>query len=115
MDVPWQLLYGWFRFSGQDRQIRAGSYELERGVTVIPDILCNAGGVVVSYFEWLQNRQNYYWSRDDVLKKLFEVLGRAKDAVEAQKRKFKFSRRLAALTVGIARVADAKQRRGLFP
>lgn len=88
----------------------------ERGdIEVIPDVLCNAGGVVVSYFEWLQNLQNYYWDRDEVMTKLFVILDRAKESVEYQKRKFKFSRRLAALTLGIQRVADAKAARGLFP
>src|SRR5690606_3491554 len=84
-------------------------------IEVIPDILCNAGGVIVSYFEWLQNRSNYYWERDEVMTKLFKILDKAKDSVEAQKRKFKFSRRLAAQTLGIERVASAKQSRGLFP
>jgi glutamate dehydrogenase (NAD(P)+) len=71
--------------------------------------------VIVSYFEWLQNLQNYYWDRDEVMTKLYTVLDRAKASVEYQKRKFKFSRRLAALTLGIQRVADAKAARGLFP
>lgn len=84
-------------------------------IEVIPDVLCNAGGVVVSYFEWLQNLQNFYWSRDEVMTKLFAILDKAKESVEYQKRKFKFSRRLAALTLGIQRVADAKAARGLFP
>jgi glutamate dehydrogenase (NAD(P)+) len=84
-------------------------------IELIPDVLCNAGGVIVSYFEWLQNLQNFYWDRDEVLQKLFVILDRAKTSVEYQKRKFKFSRRLAALTLGIQRVADAKQSRGLFP
>jgi glutamate dehydrogenase (NAD(P)+) len=88
----------------------------ERGdIEVIPDVLCNSGGVIVSYFEWLQNLQSYYWSRDEVMAKLSAILDKAKESVEYQKRKFKFSRRLAALTLGIARVAEAKQSRGLFP
>ena len=88
----------------------------QRGdIELIPDILCNSGGVVVSYFEWLQNLQNFYWSKDEVQEKLVAILDKAKDAVEYQKRKFKFSRRLAALTLGIQRVADAKAARGLFP
>jgi glutamate dehydrogenase (NAD(P)+) len=82
-------------------------------IELIPDVLCNAGGVIVSYFEWLQNLQNFYWDRDEVMQKLFVVLERAKNSVEYQKRKFKFSRRLAAQTLGIQRVAEAKRSRGL--
>jgi glutamate dehydrogenase (NAD(P)+) len=84
-------------------------------IEIIPDVLCNSGGVIVSYFEWLQNLSNFYWSRDEVMAKLNAILDKAKDSVEAQTSKFKFSRRLAALTLGIQRVADAKQSRGLFP
>lgn len=84
-------------------------------ILVIPDVLCNSGGVIVSYFEWIQNRQNYYWERDEVMTKLFKILDKAKISVEAQKAKFGFSRRLAAQTLGIQRVADAKASRGLFP
>lgn len=89
--------------------------EQRTDIEVIPDILCNAGGVVVSYFEWIQNLENYYWNRDEVMRKLYAILDKAKDAVEQQKSRLGFSRRLAALTLGIQRVADAKQSRGLFP
>ncbi|WP_324726051.1 Glu/Leu/Phe/Val dehydrogenase [Actomonas aquatica] len=84
-------------------------------IEIIPDVLCNAGGVIVSYFEWLQNKQNYYWDRDEVMTKLFRILEKAKVSVDKQQRAFGFSRRLAAQTLGIQRVADAKSGRGLFP
>ncbi|MDD3180780.1 MAG: Glu/Leu/Phe/Val dehydrogenase [Opitutaceae bacterium] len=84
-------------------------------IEVIPDVLCNSGGVIVSYFEWLQNLQCYYWEKEEVFQKLHTMLDKAKDSVDYQMRKMKFSRRLAALTLGIQRVAEAKQKRGLFP
>jgi glutamate dehydrogenase (NAD(P)+) len=96
--------------NGADRVLEA-----REEIEVIPDVLCNSGGVIVSYFEWLQNLQSYYWTREEVLAKLYALLDKAKASVDDQQRKLKFSRRLAALTLGIERVAQAKQRRGLFP
>jgi glutamate dehydrogenase (NAD(P)+) len=96
--------------NGADRII-----ESREEIEIIPDVLCNSGGVIVSYFEWLQNLQSYYWTRDEVLTKLTAILDKAKASVDYQKRKMKFSRRLAALTLGIQRVAEAKEKRGLFP
>jgi glutamate dehydrogenase (NAD(P)+) len=90
-------------------------FEARDDIEIIPDVLCNSGGVIVSYFEWLQNLSSFYWGRDEVMSKLYVMLDRAKESVDAQKRKFKFSRRLAALTLGIGRVAEAKAARGLFP
>ena len=88
----------------------------ERGdIEIIPDVLCNSGGVVVSYFEWVQDLQSIYWTRDEVLKRLFDILDRARANVETERAKRGISRRLAALTLGISRVADAKHTRGIFP
>ncbi|WP_238991462.1 Glu/Leu/Phe/Val family dehydrogenase [Rariglobus hedericola] len=84
-------------------------------VEIIPDILCNAGGVVVSYFEWVQDLQSLFWTRAEVLVKLCAILDRASEAVERQRVRLGCPRRLAALALGIGRVAEAKASRGLFP
>jgi glutamate dehydrogenase (NAD(P)+) len=84
-------------------------------LVVIPDVLCNSGGVIVSYFEWVQDLQSQFWTINEVYEKLYKVLSRAKTQVEAQRKRYHCFRREAALTLGIQRVADAKRLRGLFP
>ncbi|HSH08833.1 MAG TPA: Glu/Leu/Phe/Val dehydrogenase [Oceanipulchritudo sp.] len=84
-------------------------------IEIIPDILCNSGGVVCSYFEWVQDLQSLFWEHDEVLRKLFEILDKARYHVEDQKARLGISRRNAALTLGIQRVAKAKALRGIFP
>jgi glutamate dehydrogenase (NAD(P)+) len=84
-------------------------------IFVLPDILCNAGGVIVSYFEWVQDLQSFFWTETEVMDKLFRILEGAFVQVLALSRKQKVSTRMAALSVGIKRVQEAKKIRGLFP
>jgi glutamate dehydrogenase (NAD(P)+) len=86
-----------------------------RRVLVIPDILANAGGVVVSYFEWVQGLQQYFWHEHEVNERLSEIMGTAFKQVVGTARKEQVDLRTAALMLGVGRVAEAKRLRGLYP
>ena len=81
----------------------------------IPDVLCNAGGVTVSYFEWVQDIQQFMWSEDDVNHELRKLMKNAYNRVRKLAKERNVSNRLAALTLGVQKVANEKARRGLFP
>ena len=86
----------------------------KNGITVIPDILCNAGGVTVSYFEWVQDRLGYFWSEEDVNHRLEEHMIRAFNDVYAVSKEFKCSLRLASYILAIKRVTDVLLLRGVY-
>ena len=87
----------------------------ERGIFVVPDILANAGGVTVSYFEWVQGMQGYFWSEREVNLKLRDIMTRAFHRVLEVSLKEKVDMRTAALMVAVSRIAEATRLRGLYP
>jgi glutamate dehydrogenase (NAD(P)+) len=87
----------------------------ERKITVIPDILCNAGGVIVSYFEWVQDIQQLFWAEDEVNVRLRRIMGRAFEAMWERSESAGVTLRDAALDIAVARVSEALTVRGLFP
>jgi glutamate dehydrogenase (NAD(P)+) len=87
----------------------------ENGVTVLPDILANAGGVTVSYFEWVQGLQNFFWGAKQVQDELQKIMEQAFAAVNAKADEVDCDYRTAAYTIAISRVAEACKLKGLFP
>lgn len=90
-------------------------YERWNEIFVIPDILCNAGGVIVSYFEWVQGSQSTFWNETEVTDRLFRILEHAFSTVIRRARDAKIPHRMAAMAIGVERVVAAKRTRGLFP
>jgi glutamate dehydrogenase (NAD(P)+) len=87
----------------------------DRGVLVLPDVLANAGGVVVSYFEWVQGLQEYFWREDEVNAKLHDICARAFEEAWLTRERYDTSLRMASYGLAVQRVAEATTTRGLYP
>jgi glutamate dehydrogenase (NAD(P)+) len=87
----------------------------KRGITVIPDVICTAGSLVVAYFEWVQDMQAFFWTRDEIAARLDEAMDDAFGSVQAMADAEKVDLRAAAMMVAVSRVAEATTLRGLYP
>ncbi len=87
----------------------------DKGIIVVPDILANAGGVVVSYFEWVQDLQNFFWEEEQVNDRLARIMRSAYAGVAEMMQLHKTDMRTAAMIIGVKRVSDATLMRGIFP
>ncbi len=87
----------------------------DSGVTVIPDIICTAGGTVLGYFEWVQDMQAFFWTEDEITAQMDRIVDSAMAGIQAMAETEKIDLRSAAMMVAVARVADATSLRGLYP
>ena len=87
----------------------------QKGVLVLPDILANAGGVTVSYFEWVQDLQELFWDEDDVNRRLEKIMVKAFQDVHATAKRYAVDMRTGAYILAIGRVAEATSSRGIWP
>jgi glutamate dehydrogenase (NAD(P)+) len=87
----------------------------DKGVLVVPDILANAGGVVVSYFEWVQDLQSFFWEEEEVNQKLEKAMRRSYQHVAQTAEQNKVNMRMGAYIIGVKRVAEATIIRGIYP
>ncbi|MEO7295319.1 MAG: glutamate dehydrogenase, partial [Candidatus Limnocylindria bacterium] len=87
----------------------------DRGITVIPDIICTSGGTVLGYFEWVQDMQAFFWSESEITDQLDRIVDGAMAEVQAISTTESVDLRAAAMMVAVARVAEATTLRGLYP
>ena len=107
------------RTQARDKLFRRSALQADaiidsKGIFTVPDILGNAGGVTVSYFEWVQDRQGFFWRESEVNERLYDIMDRAFDEVVRYAETHKVNNRIAAYMLAIDRVATALKLRGIY-